>query len=348
MAVDGGGRGKQMSMTNIWCVYWLFATLVGGVAGAQVQSPASQLEAASALTSLDAIEERPWHLKLAVTVFNESKIPSEGTIEVWHSGTDERIISIFGDARSTQLKHDDKWFYSSGGPSLPFGAGQVLREVVHPGPRAEDMDGTVPERRKQKFANSEFDCVMLSRPVKGSRPVPLGLFPTYCIGNGVLRLMYTSVDQTVVLNHIGTFLGHDVAIETAIQEGPVQIAMGKVVTLATYTPVPNEFVPPDDMRHTGNTARVAGSVIAGNRISFVPPVYPDSAKRNHVEGTVLLHAIIERDGTIHLLRPMNACDPDLAIAAIQAVRQWKYKPYLLNGDPVEVDTTITVNFQLRG
>jgi outer membrane biosynthesis protein TonB len=60
-----------------------------------------------------------------------------------------------------------------------------------------------------------------------------------------------------------------------------------------------------------------------------------------------LRAIIGRDGHVHGLRPVSSPGPDLTISAIAAVRQWTYKPYLLNGEPTEVDTTITVNYNLN-
>jgi TonB family protein len=210
------------------------------------------------------------------------------------------------------------------------------------------MEGAHPELRKQKFGNVEFDCVMLTQSIKGSSEVPLGLFPTYCMSNGIIRVTYNFGGHTVVLNQIGTFLGHDVAIDTRISDGKVEVATAKVVTLATYTPQPDEFLPTAKMVQAGSTARISGSVIAGSRLRFVQPVYPESAKFAHQSGTVVLHAIIGRDGRIHSLRPMSATYPDFVIAAIAAVRQWVYRPYLLNGEPTEVDTTITVNFALNG
>jgi TonB family protein len=101
------------------------------------------------------------------------------------------------------------------------------------------------------------------------------------------------------------------------------------------------------MVEVGATARIAGGVIAGNRVSFVEPMYPESAKERHESGSVILRAVIGRDGHVHSLRPTNAADADFVIAAIAAVRQWTYRPYLLNGEPTEVDTTITVNFALN-
>jgi len=87
--------------------------------------------------------------------------------------------------------------------------------------------------------------------------------------------------------------------------------------------------------------------MAGNILSKPQPIYPESAKRDRTEGTVILRAIIARDGRVASLHIISTPSPDLAIAAIAAVRRWTYRPYLLNGLPTEVDTTITVNFSFN-
>jgi TonB family protein len=94
-------------------------------------------------------------------------------------------------------------------------------------------------------------------------------------------------------------------------------------------------------------ARLSGGVVSGNRLTYAPPVYPAIAKAAHVTGSVVLHAIISKEGTVERLEAISGPDM-LKQAAIDAVRQWTYKPYLLNGEPTEVDTTITVNFNLNG
>jgi protein TonB len=85
----------------------------------------------------------------------------------------------------------------------------------------------------------------------------------------------------------------------------------------------------------------------GLLIRKVTPVYPHIATITHTQGTVVLHAIIGRDGSIQQLQAISG-HPLLIKAAMDAVSQWRYKPYKLNGEPVEVDTTITVNFKLGG
>ena len=85
---------------------------------------------------------------------------------------------------------------------------------------------------------------------------------------------------------------------------------------------------------------------AGMLIKQVQPVYPSLARAARVEGTVLLVAIIDTQGRITGLRVLSG-HPLLISAAINAVQQWRYRPYILNGNPVEVETQVTVNFTLQ-
>lgn len=75
------------------------------------------------------------------------------------------------------------------------------------------------------------------------------------------------------------------------------------------------------------------------------PIYPPEAKTKGIQGTVKLHVLILTDGSVKILEVAPG-DPMLVPAAEKAVLQWRYKPLLFNGQPVEVDTTVTVNFNL--
>ncbi len=113
--------------------------------------------------------------------------------------------------------------------------------------------------------------------------------------------------------------------------------------------VPNGTAKPLPSSATGKPSRirVGGDIEAPHLITKVQPVYPESARSAGVSGTVILHAIISKDGKPLSLRVMNSqIDPDLARSAVEAISQWRYTPTLLNGEPIEVDTTITVNFSL--
>ena len=98
---------------------------------------------------------------------------------------------------------------------------------------------------------------------------------------------------------------------------------------------------------TPQRVRVSQGVTEGLLLHQVKPTYPPLARQARIQGQVVLEAVIAKDGTIQNLRLVQG-HPMLAPAAIEAVKQWRYKPYILNGEPVEVSTTITVNFTLAG
>jgi len=104
--------------------------------------------------------------------------------------------------------------------------------------------------------------------------------------------------------------------------------------------------PPPPRPHQTGPLRVGGNVIAARIVNRVQPVYPPLARQTRISGTVRLHAIIGKDGTIQQLEVMSG-HPLLQQNALDAVRQWRYQPTLLNGEPVEVDTTIDVIFSLN-
>jgi TonB family protein len=92
--------------------------------------------------------------------------------------------------------------------------------------------------------------------------------------------------------------------------------------------------------------RVSQGVAAGLLIKKVNPSYPPDAREAKIQGVVLLHVMISRDGDVTSVELISGA-PELAPAAIDAVKQWRYRPYQLNGESVEVDTQVQVSFTLR-
>lgn len=93
--------------------------------------------------------------------------------------------------------------------------------------------------------------------------------------------------------------------------------------------------------------RISSGVSTGLLIRKANPNYPDKARAQRIEGPVVLRVIVSKEGKITQLALVSG-EPLLASAAIKAVKKWRYKPYLLNGQPVEVETTVQVNFTLSG
>jgi protein TonB len=98
---------------------------------------------------------------------------------------------------------------------------------------------------------------------------------------------------------------------------------------------------------TPQRVRVSQGVSQGLLIHKVQPQYPPLARQARIQGTVVLQALIGKDGAIQNLHVVSG-HPMLTNSALEAVKEWRYKPYYLNGEPVEVETTINVNFTLSG
>jgi protein TonB len=96
---------------------------------------------------------------------------------------------------------------------------------------------------------------------------------------------------------------------------------------------------------TPQKLRISSGVALGNKVSGNDPAYPQMAKIAHVQGDVVLQATISKSGSIENLRALSG-HPILIQAAMEAVKDWKYRPYYLNNEPVEVETTITVKFHM--
>jgi protein TonB len=103
---------------------------------------------------------------------------------------------------------------------------------------------------------------------------------------------------------------------------------------------------PPPPKPTQTRIRQGGNVTAAMLVNKVQPVYPPLARQTRISGTVRLHAIISKDGSVKELEVISG-HPLLVQSALDAVRQWRYRPTQLNGEAVEVDTTIDVIFSLN-
>jgi TonB family protein len=126
----------------------------------------------------------------------------------------------------------------------------------------------------------------------------------------------------------------DEHLKLALYPNPAR--SGSIVIITLEGGVPNGPV---------KRIRVGGDVQSANIVHKVQPVYPVEAKQNHIQGVVRFTVIIGKDGMVKNVTLVSG-DPLLADAAKTAVEQWVYKPTLLNGDPIEVVTTVDVNFTL--
>ena len=129
-----------------------------------------------------------------------------------------------------------------------------------------------------------------------------------------------------------------------IPGGQIGGVIGGIISSTSSIAAVPKFVPKAVM--PAQRVRVSQGITKGLLTYRIEPSYPVVAREARIQGAVVLAAIIDKEGNIENLQLLGG-HPILAPAAINAVKQWRYKPYLLNGEPVEIETTITVNFELR-
>jgi len=308
-----------------------------------------RLHRAAALNSIDDATMKPWHLKLSFQLFDAKGTPTEkGTIEEWWAGpSTHKTVYTSPSYTSTEIRTKDGLFRSKGMSYVPSSIELVLRQVVHPMPSEHDIADSKPDLRKETPGKTPMDCIMLAQQIKNVAYAPLGLFPTHCFDRDTdsLRVSYDFGSQLIVRNRLGTFQQRTVVIDQKTLQNSVTLVSAHMDALQSIEPTEGDFVPSADLEEVKpDGVMVSAGVMAGLKISGVNPFYPETSRRNHVSGSVILRARIGSDGHIHSLRIVSTPDADLAIASLAAVRQWTYKPYLLNGEPVDVDTQITVNY----
>ena len=182
-------------------------------------------------------------------------------------------------------------------------------------------------------------------PPPAAAPVAKVAKPMTEIDNGQLKAP-TAIPKKIAMikedenmSNTGGVVGGVVGGVPGGQAGGVLGGVLGAIASAVPTAVPKAATP--------QRVKVSAGVTQGLLIRKVQPTYPPLAKQARIQGTVVLQAVIGKDGSIQNLHAVSG-HPMLIQSAIDAVRQWKYKPYFLNGEPVEVDTQVTVNFTLAG
>lgn len=177
--------------------------------------------------------------------------------------------------------------------------------------------------------------------------VPLGLFPTYCFSIGttpILRIEYSWGSLVTVFDNIVRVQGRHLARQISIFEGSRKILTANVEEISGISPTDPALTPPPDLPASSAPEKVGlvAGVTTGMLVKKQVPVFPQDAKSARISGKVVLQATIGRDGAVHDLHVLEAPWPSLVQSALWAVSHWQYKPYSVNGELVDVETTITV------
>jgi TonB family protein len=338
---------RRMLAVVAWVM--LFVSAVG--MGAQEAAPASGADEWGTLVAannLDVKGNSPFHLVMTFQLYDlDGKATGTGTFEEWWAaqGSQKIIVHLPG------LNEDGK---------APEGAdtkvardaylvGQLMNAAVRPVPPESRADASA-TTKTESFGKNRLDCTARKVILVGAtdaQPTTVCVKPQT---TDVLIVEGLGRKETLMRPSTGKF--HDTYVALEVQIGFIgrNAITGKVTTMQSFDPAKSEVklstvAPPAASQP--NAVRIVGGVIAGHLVKSVDPEYPALATMQHVSGSVLLNAVIGKDGSVERLVPIASTDSSFTDAAIQSVKKWKYSPYLLNGEPTEVDTTITVNFAMN-
>ena len=187
--------------------------------------------------------------------------------------------------------------------------------------------------------------------VRHSTPKDLGPNPSigYCFEAGRTALRLSGlVGLDSAYNKIGNFQGKHVSLETDIAVNGHELIRIHVDSLAGISPsdetvfIPNGPVTP----RSGLPVQIAQAVMAGRKISGEDPVYPTISVTNRQVGLIVLDVVVNEEGKVDDVKVLETPSDRLGLAAATAIRTWKYDPYLQNGAPVKVDTTVQVLYRI--
>lgn len=334
--------------------------------------PHAILEAARPLYDFSSSDLKPWHLKMSYQLYDAKENPAEqGIFEYWwaspqvhraswtHGSTNYTFWSLAGNGTA----------YLGSGETLTYAESKLEQALFSPLPteRTINSDKTQLEKRTYGKGPDVLQCVMIGLKMKENSTAPIGFFPTYCFVPSQPALMaYFSYDQPIIeFNHIAKvqnrYLPRQIVIlspshkklltadlETVNGITPNDPALTPSAEAKRFAPSRSDTAAAQNSEGTANgePVQLPKDAMKGYLIKEARPIYPGDAKAARISGAVTIQAIIGRDGWIHDMQVLSAPSASLAASSLGAISQWRYKPYLLNGVPVEVETTITVTYSL--
>jgi TonB family protein len=330
-------------LTRLATAAALVVLVSGSTLRAQISDAAQHLKDLARANSLDVEGTQPWHLRMTFQLNDLNGKPKEnGTIEEWWVSPQARRLEVRSASYNLTIPSDPSVAATPAtGVRESYLVNELLNQIVHPIPDYKDFKDLDVTEASRTFGKVSLTCIGVQQANLKSSTPPLTQF-CFSPGSSLLRAHLDAAQFGAVRNDMVTFRGIGLGRDNTLMYGHNQAISGHLDTLESFHPdgsiVLTTSAPPPTIPNV---------VLAGKIIKKTVPEYPFSARQQHIAGTVLLSAIISKQGTIADLDVVASPDATLTSSAIDAVKRWTYQPYLLNGQPTEVDTTITVNYNLN-
>lgn len=301
--------------------------------------------AASRLNNLTTPDMKPWHIKATYQTFDETgAVSDEGTFEEWWAGP-QKFKSVLTGKTFTETEYitEQGDFRVPSPPGGMFLLARLRNDLTHPLPDEKVVQRASYSSGELETGSLKLTCVTQSFPYA----------PSYCLAKSepFLRIYEEPANSIrAFYNRLLRFQGKVVAGDRKQTRNGKDDLTVHLDTIESVDPADQSvFVAPPgaNIVPIPRIVNISAGVAAGMIEHKVAPEYPGYAKAERISGTVVLQARIDKTGHIADLSVVSGPE-DLRSAAAEAVRQWRYRPYLLNGEPVEVRTTINVIFSLGG
>lgn len=322
--------------------------------------PAQLLQFIADSNGLHGVQAKPWHLHATWKSQDaQGQTTDQGTLEEWWAA-EKRYKLVYTSSKAQQIVYgtDKGRMAVKSDTGVSFALYNIETPLSWPAPPVtpEGLKRMRLQVAPWQTGGVTLTCILQAWPTapgavamtidKSGQSEPL--LNRFCFDptTGALRVRTGAPRVVTTYNSLVRFQGNYVARAVRSAWAAGQKLDIDVDALETLDPVNDaDMIPPADAVPYLRKVAVSSGVMGGNRIGGTEPAYPEEAKWGRVQGTVVLQATIQRDGTIGELRIISG-PQELQKAALEAVKTWRYKPYLVNGEPVEVETQINVVFQL--
>jgi Gram-negative bacterial TonB protein C-terminal len=331
----------------------LCAQTAGTTPASMPKNPAQFLTLALSQNDIDVEGLQPWELKATFQLFDEKGNSTQKLKldEIWAGPKQQKQTWTSLSFNQIVIVNKDGKFRSGSLDAIPVYVGLALRTIQHPVPESQDIPADNMTKEEREMGQRRFDCVVNTSPAPPAITQPTRLrlefvadSSAYCFDSGTTNFRFTLVNGDLLLqsNATSMFLGKQVAMQEVVVDHKVVRVKGIVDELRIVPDLDAQvFVPAADAVEL-QSMKVASGIREGRLVHRVEPHVP--AAFRGLRETVMVQAIIGKDGHLHSVKVLGTPNSDLAMAASNAVRQWIYEPYLMNGKPVEIKTTVTVNF----
>jgi TonB family protein len=310
------------------------------------KDPKERIELARKVNGLHGLDLGSWHLKASYEVFSaDGTVDDKGTFEEWWIHAEQYKMTFHSLKLSLEEYGTPHGTFRTGGqdwPSKPVGMLPAMLMNPIPGEPTKQMLKNY-ERTPGKL---RLECTaFVSRDEADFAENSY----SYCFAKSNAILLYSSSPQRVfqtIFEQVSLVQGHYVARETEVFLVGKRWLSVHVESLDALGPsaVPDLSVPADALS-VSRREDVAGVVTGGAALKKASPQYPVIAKQQHVQGLVVIGATVGIDGHLKNLKILSG-PPLLQKAALDAAREWSYEPFIQDGEPVEAEIELNVEFHL--